>query len=257
MEIWQAILLGFVQGFTEFLPVSSSGHLILIQNWFRVEQTVFYSVMLHIGTLIPVFIVFYKDILGLFKKPYDKLFCLILATIPAGLVGLILKLTVDLDLLFSDNLYLLSIAFIITAVALFLAERKGKSNSLLNPINSETAFIMGLGQCFGVLPGISRSGSVLTGGIIAKVEKGQNASFTFLMSIPIILSAVLLEGVNVIKGNLSGINLTALFFGIISAGISGYIAIKGMLKVIKRANYKWFSAYLLFIAIVNMVVYFI
>ena len=213
--------------------------------------------MLHIGTLIPVFIVFYKDILGLFKKPYNKLFCLILATIPAGLVGLILNLTVDLDLLFSKNLYLLSIAFIITAIALFLAERKGKSNSLLNPINSKTAFIMGLGQCFGVLPGVSRSGSVLTGGIIAKVEKGQNASFTFLMSIPIIFAAVFLEGASVIKDGLLGINLTVLLFGIISSGVSGYIAIKGMLKVIKRANYKWFSAYLLFMAILNMVVYFI
>lgn len=256
MEIWQAILLGLVQGFTEFLPVSSSGHLILIQNWFGIEQTVFYSVMLHIGTLVPVVIVFYKDILELFKKPFSKLYYLILATIPAGLVGLVLNFTVDLDLLFSKNIYLLSVAFIITAFALLLAERQCKRKKLLNPINSKTALIMGVGQCFGVLPGVSRSGSVLTGGIVAKVEKGQNASFTFLMSIPIILAAVFLEGVKVINVGLMGINLTALIFGIFSAGVSGYIAIKGMLKVIKRANYKWFSLYLVFVAIVNLVIYF-
>ena len=90
MEIWQAIVLGVVQGFTEFLPVSSSGHLILLQNWFGIQENViFYSIMLHLGTLIPVIIVLWKEILALFKKPFTKFGYLVLATIPAGIVCII------------------------------------------------------------------------------------------------------------------------------------------------------------------------
>lgn len=257
MEIWQAIILGFVQGFTEFLPVSSSGHLILLQNWFGIEENViFYSIMLHVGTLIPVIVVLWKEILALFKKPFNKFGCLVLATIPAGLVGIIFSEVFDLDLLFTENVWLLSITFLLTAAEMLFSEMRAKKVQMINPINAKTAFIMGCGQAVGVLPGVSRSGSTITAGGIAKVDKTENANFTFLMSIPIILAAVLLESLDMIKaGSIGSVATVPLLFGMITAMICGYIAIKFMLSIIKKANYKWFSLYLVLLSIANLIVY--
>lgn len=259
MEIWQAIILGAVQGFAEFLPVSSSGHLILLQNWFGIEDNViFYSVMLHLGTLIPVIIVLWRQILDLFKKPFNKFGYLVLATIPAGIIGIIFSKVFDLDLLFADNVWLLSITFLFTAGEMLLSEHLAKKSKSTNTINLKSSFIMGCGQAVGVLPGVSRSGSTITAGCIAKVDKNENANFTFLMSIPIILAAVALEGYECVStGAFGGIDVLPLALGMLTAMICGYIAIKFMLKIIKKANYKWFSLYLILLSITNLVVYFV
>ena len=239
MEIWQAIVLGAVQGFAEFLPVSSSGHLILLQNWFGIEDNViFYSVMLHIGTLIPVIIVLWREILGLFKKPFNKFGYLVVATIPAGIIGIIFSKVFDLDAVFTDHVWLLSITFLFTAAEMIFSEMRAKKVEMINPINLKSSFIMGCGQAVGVLPGVSRSGSTITAGCIARVDKSENANFTFLMSIPIILAAVLLEGIDCVQsGSIGGITPVPLLLGILTAMICGYIAIKFMLSIIKRANY--------------------
>ena len=257
MEIWQAIVLGFVQGFAEFLPISSSGHLILLSNWFGIEDNViFYSVMLHLGTLVPVIIVLWKQILDLFKKPFKLFGCLVLATIPAGIIGIIFSKVFDLDALFANNIWLLSISFLFTAGEMIFSEIWAKKHQMSNEINVKTAFIMGCGQAVGVFPGISRSGSTLTAGNLAKVDKTHNANFTFLMSIPIILAAVLMEGLDFVQsGSGVGIDFLPLALGVLTAMISGYIAIKFMLKIIKQANYKWFSVYLVLISIANLIVY--
>lgn len=257
MEIWQAIVLGFVQGFAEFLPISSSGHLILLSNWFGIEDNViFYSVMLHLGTLIPVIIVLWKQILDVFKKPFKLFGCLVLATIPAGIMGIIFSKVIDLDTLFANNIWLLSISFLFTAGEMIFSEIRAKKYQMSSEINTKTAFIMGCGQAVGVFPGISRSGSTLTAGNLAKVDKVHNANFTFLMSIPIILAAVLMEGLDFVQGGGGvGIDFLPLALGVLTAMISGYIAIKFMLNIIKKANYKWFSVYLVLISIANLIVY--
>ena len=257
MEVWQAIVLGAVQGFAEFLPISSSGHLILLQNWFGIkENVIFYSVMLHLGTLIPVIIVLWKQILELFKKPFNKFGYLVLATIPAGVVGIIFSKALDLDLLFANNAWLLSITFLITAGEMLFSEMRCKKVQMINPINLKTSFIMGCGQAVGVLPGISRSGTTVTAGCIAKVDRSENASFTFLMSIPIILAAVLLESLDVVSsGGIVGVDPIPLVVGILTSALCGYIAIKFMMSIIKKANYKWFSLYLVVLSIVNLIVY--
>jgi len=257
MEVWQAIVLGAVQGFAEFLPISSSGHLILLQNWFGIKENVlFYSVMLHLGTLIPVIIVLWKQILELFKKPFNKFGYLVLATIPAGVVGIIFSKALDLDLLFANNAWLLSITFLITAGEMLFSEMCCKKVQMINPINLKTSFIMGCGQAVGVFPGISRSGTTVTAGCIAKVDRSENASFTFLMSIPIILAAVLLESLDVVSsGGIVGVDPIPLVVGILTSALCGYIAIKFMMSIIKKANYKWFSLYLVVLSIVNLIVY--
>lgn len=259
MEIWQAIFLGAVQGFTEFLPVSSSGHLILLQNWFGIkENVIFYSIMLHLGTLIPVVLVLWKQIMELFKKPFSKFWYLVIATIPAGIVGIIFSKVFDLDAVFTDNVWLLSITFLITAGAMLFSEMRAKKVEMINPVNLKSAFIMGCGQAVGVLPGVSRSGSTVTAGTIARVDKTENANFTFLMSIPIILAAVLLESLDVIStGSIGNVDFLPLALGVLTAAVTGYVAISFMLKLIKKANFKWFSVYLVLLSVTNLIVYFV
>ena len=259
MEIWEAIILGAVQGFAEFLPISSSGHLILMQKWFGIEENqLFYSIMLHLGTLIPVIIVLWKDILGLFKDRMKRFWYLVLASIPAGVLGVIFALTIDFDQLFSEYLWLLSIPFLITAGELIFCEWRNKKYLMNQPINAKTAFIMGCGQAFGVFSGISRSGSTITAGSIARVDRKENANFAFLMSIPIILAAVGMEGISLITGDgIGSIDVVPLIFGMVTAMITGYIAVKFMLGIIRKANYKWFSVYLVGISIATLVTAFV
>ncbi|MBO5928002.1 MAG: undecaprenyl-diphosphate phosphatase [Clostridia bacterium] len=256
MTVLQAIVLGAVQGFAEFLPISSSGHLILLQNVFGIENNVlFYSVMLHIGTLIPVIIVLFKDIIQIIKVQ-SKFWCLVVATIPAGIVGVVLGFF-DIDAIFANNIWLLAITFLFTAGMLLFSEKRAKKVVLNREINFTSATFMGLGQAIGVLPGISRSGATLSGGTLARVKKDQNASFTFLMSIPIILFAALIEGYKCYKNGAGNIATVPLLIGMLTAMITGYIAIKFMLKVIRKANYKWFSLYLVGVALFTMVSYFV
>ena len=255
MEIWQAIVLGAVQGFAEFLPISSSGHLILLQRWLGVtEGGIFFDIMLHIGTLIPVFIVFFKDILGLFQKPFKKMLFLIVATIPAGLTGVLLGDFVE-GAFYEGTLLsaiLLSVTFLFTAGELIFAEIFSKKTENKLPLSMKSSVIMGLAQSVAIVPGLSRSGTVITGGTIAKLKNEENASFAFLMSIPVILGAAVISGYKVIKGG-AVIEPLPIIFGVLTAAITGYIAIKGMLKLIKKANYKWFSLYLVIMAIASTV----
>ncbi len=255
MEIWQAIVLGAVQGFAEFLPISSSGHLILLQHWFGIqENVVFYSIMLHVGTLIPVVIVLWKELIGLFKRPLNKLWYLVLATIPAGVVGIVCSVAFDLDALFSEHIWLLAITFLFTAGELIYSEWRAKKYQMANSLTAKNALVMGLGQAVGVFPGISRSGTTISAGCLVNVDKTENANFTFLMSIPIILAAVAMEGLKIVKaGTISSIDVLPLVFGVVTAMVTGYIAIKFMLALIKKANYKWFSVYLVGISIATII----
>lgn len=276
MQIWQAIVLGAVQGFAEFLPVSSSGHLILIQRWLGVNENgggLFFDVMLHVGTLIPVFIVFFNEILGLFKRPKagevldsngksvkkrplfnPKLIYLIIATIPAGLTGMFLAEHVEGAFYSGDNLsaILLSITFILTAGELFVSEWISKKYKKALPLSYKNTLVMGLAQGVAIVPGLSRSGTVISSGCFMGVERSQNANFTFLMSIPVILGAALVSGLDLLEAGIT-VEILPLLFGILTAAITGYIAIKVMLKVIKKANYKWFSLYLILISIASIV----
>ena len=255
MEIYQAIILGAIQGIAEFIPISSSGHLLLIQRLLGItEGALFFHVMLHIATLIPVFIVFYKEILGLFKRPFNKLVYLIIATIPAMITGILLGDVID-QVFYAGNLLsaiLLSMTFALTAVELVFAEKISKKTDNALPLSYKSSIIMGVAQGIAIAPGLSRSGTVIASGCFAKLDRSENASFAFLMSIPIILGAAVLSGYKAIKTGIV-IELLPLVFGMATAMITGYIAIKFMLKIIKKANYKWFSLYLIIMALVSII----
>ncbi|PWM72647.1 MAG: undecaprenyl-diphosphatase [Bacillota bacterium] len=252
MEIWQAIVLGLVQGFTEFLPVSSSGHLVLLQNWFGIdpEHSMFLTIMLHVGTLIPVCIVFFKDILGLFKRPMGLLY-LVIASVPAALVGFLLS--DQLDAVFYGGKYLAP-CFIITALVLLQAELSAKRKPLFKDINAGNALAMGVAQAIAVVPGISRSGSTIAAGCFCGVDRSKNANFAFLMSIPVILGSALLEGYRFIKAPAMDIEILPLLLGVLAAAVSGYIAIKVMLNLVKKADFKWFSLYLAILSLILLII---
>ena len=269
MEIWQAVILGFIQGLTEFLPVSSSGHIAFFQGLFHINDAdiaLFFSIILHLGTLVAVCVVFWRDILALFKKPFKTLGLLVLATIPAGVVGVLYEL-LDLDLIFRGYYMgiFLAVFFLITATVLFTTEMVAKRRVSPDlPLSIKTTLPMGAAQALAVLPGISRSGSTICAGTLVGCKSEDVAKFSFIMSIPVILGSFV---VDLFLGLKSG-ELQASFqtggatlgwsvaLGFVISALAGLFAIKVMLKVIKGANYKWFSLYLVLLAITCLVLHF-
>lgn len=272
MEIWQAIVLGLVQGLTEFLPVSSSGHLVLLQRLFNLDGGLFIPIILHIGTLVAVCVVFFGDILALFKKPFKTLGFLILATVPAALAGLFAEDYIE-QAIFGGRFagIYLAVFFALTAALLFVTEllaRRRKRAAEKGEVKEygvcmRTVIPMGLAQAVAILPGISRSGSTICAGTIAGCRGEDVAKFSFLMSAPIILGSF---AVDLAKGLYDGsIQNTfaaggpqfgwAIAIGFIVSALVGLFAIKVMLKAIQKTNYKWFSLYLALLSITCVILF--
>ena len=262
LTIFQAIVLGIVQGLGEFLPISSSGHLALVQNYFGIEgdSVLFFAVMLHLGTLISVFIVYWKDIVELVKElwevikdvchgkglqvdknPTRKLgFLIIVATIPTGLIGILFN---DLFTSFYGSVVSVAVGLIITGTILFIAERMsgGKRQAMQVPFRS--AVFIGIMQGIAIAPGISRSGSTLFGGLTTRLERKFAVKFAFLISIPSILGSVVLEVPAAIKEGIPGSLWVPILIGMLFAAVSGYLAIKGMIKIVSDKKLSIFSFY--------------
>lgn len=267
MQIWQAIVLGLTQGLAEFLPVSSSGHLAFLQHVLNInagEDELFFDIILHMGTLVAVCVVFWRDILDLFKKPFKTLLYLIIATIPAAILGLFLDDVISDKILGSNFVgVFLGVFFFITACVLFATEFYAKRRKKVLPLSLRTTIPMGLAQAVALLPGISRSGSTIAAGTFAGGSSEDVSKFSFLMSIPIILGSF---AVKLVKGIVDG-SIAQSFesggsqfgwciaIGFIVAAVAGLFAIKVMLAAIKKANYKWFSLYLTLLAITCIVLH--
>lgn len=253
--IWKSFVLGTVQGLTEFLPVSSSGHLVFLQKVMGYDlgggSMTFINVMLHFGTLIAVCTVFFKDILALFKKPFKTLLMLIVATIPAGLVGILFNDEIDALFEGEQAFLLLAVCFSVTALLLLFCELVAKSPKRKErDLGWRNAIPMGLMQAVALFPGISRSGSTIVAGTVSGAKTQDVAKFSFLMSIPVILGSVLVELYGFIKtpavGAEGGGTLAlGVIIGVVTAAVFGFFAIKVMLKIIAKANYKWFALYLI------------
>ena len=266
MGIWQAIwksaVLGTVQGLTEFLPVSSSGHLTLLQQVLGYELgaagMTFVNVLMHFGTLIAVVAVFWREILALFRKPFKTLVMLIVATIPAGVVGVLLDDKIEALFAPSANaawLCYLAIFFALTAFILLITQLVASRQKRTLPLSWRHTVPMGIAQAFALLPGISRSGTTIAAGVIAGGKREEVARFSFLMSIPVILGSLLVESWHLIKPD-EGVVLAigtneiiGMVVGVVFAAVSGFFAIKLMLKVIQKSNYKWFALYLVLLSL--------
>ncbi len=262
MSYIEAIILGLVQGLGEFLPISSSGHLALLQNLFGIEgeQILFFAVMLHLGTLVSVFIVYWKDIcelvvelfvtvkdlctgkgLKLQERPVRKLgVMIIVATIPTAVIGLVFN---DLFESFYGSFVAIGIGFFFTGIIMFLAERMGSSKKEIGEMGFGTAIAVGVMQGIAICPGVSRSGSTLVGGLATGLKREFAVRFAFLISIPSILGSVVLEVPDALEQGIDMALIGPIAAGMVVAAISGYAAIKGMIKLVSKGKLSYFSYY--------------
>lgn len=273
MEWWQAIVLGLVQGLTEFLPVSSSGHLMIFKELAGVESEGFldFTVTVHMATVLSTLIVFWGAIWtllkGFFKFKYndetDYIFKIVVSMIPVFVVGMFFKDQVEA--LFGDNLTTVAICLFVTAALLcfsdFVTSKKtGVSlikNNSRNGISYLQAFIVGVGQAFAVAPGLSRSGTTIATGLISGVKREVMAQFSFLMVlVPIIGEQLLdiLKSFSAEEAVASGsVGAAALILGFITAFLSGLFACKVMIALVKKAKLSWFALYCLIVAVLILV----
>ena len=246
MNVFQGIVLGIIQGVTEFLPVSSSGHLVLFEKIFGItEPVIIFDVILHLGTLVPVIIIFWDKIFDLIKKPMQKyVWLVILATMPAVIIALLFGDWIE-NLFNQANF--LWLAFFVTGIILILADRNFENNKKEDKdILFKDAFIIGLMQALAIVPGISRSGSTIGGSLICGLKKETASRFAFILSVPIIIGAVVFELKKVLCGNVSfNFAWSVFFFGFVSAMLSGYLAIKFMIKLINNRKLKFFAYYVI------------
>jgi len=258
MNILEAMLLGVIQGLTEFLPVSSSGHLVLLQKVINIrEPSLFFDTMLHAGTLTAVFIVLWKDIWSILKKPFQKLtLFLIIATVPAVIAALTFKDAIE-NIFISAKF--LGWCFLFTTVLLVTAEllsrRTADTANKKNAVSMKwyDALFIGLMQAIAIPPGISRSGATISGALFCRLDRDFAARFSFLMSIPAILGAVVLQTKDLIDTRAeqaaaetiiaSGINPAAVIAGTLTAAVVGFFAVKLMLKIIKEKSLFGFAVY--------------
>jgi len=267
MDIFQGIIIGIVQGLTEFLPVSSSAHLVFIQHILGVESSLAFDTFLHLGTLIAVIWFFRYDIIkmisawilsiqdiirgrfkeGFYSDPYKRLaWYVILATIPVGIVGLFFEDAVDS--LFSGALYVPAFFLFVTGTILYLSQRMASGNVNMNNISKKEALWMGLGQACAILPGLSRSGTTIAAGLTIGLDKEFAAKFSFILSIPAILGAFLVQASDI--GSALDANFLPVILGFIASVIAGYMAIKWMLDLIKNRSLDIFAFYCWIVGIV-------
>ena len=257
MDLFVVIILGLVQGLTEFLPVSSSGHLVLLENIFGVSDgSLFLNVVLHFATLLAVIIFYRKKLWNIIKHPFQPLTAyLIITTLITCLIALLFS-----D--FFENAFsggLLAWGFILSAIFLLTTEwiSKKYQNENYRYINVgyKQSILLGLFQGLAILPGISRSGTTLCAGIVMGVEKKEALDFSFLMSIPIILASLVYELVKCkFQLSFTGIAAIELIVGSITAFVCAILGIKLMLKVVEKVQYKWFAIYLLILAVITIVI---
>lgn len=245
MGVLESIVLGIVQGLTEFLPVSSSGHLVLLQNVFGFsEPQLFFDTMLHLGTLIAVVVVMWQSILDLFRKPIRLLY-LVIATLPAVVVTLLFKDFIEST--FSGRY--LGYGFLLTAVFLTAAEMLSSRAEKRRQVKAGAALGMGAMQAVALLPGISRSGSTIAGGLALGVDRRAAAAFSFLMSLPAILGSVVLQGYGIIKEQALPADILPTVIGTVCAAVSGFFAIKFMIALISRKKLYGFAVYVALLGI--------
>jgi undecaprenyl-diphosphatase len=264
MSIFNAIILGIVQGLTEFLPVSSSGHLVLLQKIFRIsEPTLFFDVMVHVGTLLAVFVVLWRDIWAILKRLIQPLTgFLILATIPTVIAALAFRKPIEY--VFESGQFL-GISFLVTTVLLVTAEllsRRAIADRDLKQADDMhwlDALVIGILQAIAIIPGVSRSGATISGALSRKLDRDFAARFSFLLSIPAILGAVVLHIKDLVQDNgamaeravsgigtaveTGGIGVAAIIAGTLSAAVVGFFAIRLMLKIIKEKSLFGFAIY--------------
>jgi undecaprenyl-diphosphatase len=272
MTILQSIILGIIQGLTEFLPVSSSAHLVLapaLFGWEIPEYQVFiFDVLVQMGTLVAVILYFWRDLVSIFtafmtglihRKPFETFYArlgwyLILATIPAGLAGLFLKKWVVG--LFNSPSQTAGLLFV-SAVLLLSAEYFGRRIRPLETLTWKDALLIGAAQILALLPGVSRSGSTITGGMVRNFSRQAAARFSFLMSIPIMAAAGLLEVKDLLEVPQLYTFLPIVLVGFVTAAMVGYFSIHWLLSFLGKRTLTSFAVYCALLGAFSLVILYV
>lgn len=267
MSYFQAIVLGLTQGLAEFLPISSSGHLALLQNFFGIssENVLPFTVLMHLGTLFSVFFIYWKDIVELIVEliatirdiftgrglrinanPTRRLgFMIIVATIPTAIIGLLFE-----D--YFEKLYVtiigIACGLIFTGIILLIAERMGKGNRTIMEMKFRQAVFVGIMQGIAICPGVSRSGSTLFGSLLSGLDRALAVKFAFLISIPSILGSVIMEAPDAFSQGMDASLVGPVIAGVIVAALSGIFAIKAMIRIVSSKRLIGFSIYVWLVA---------
>jgi undecaprenyl-diphosphatase len=268
MEVIQAVILGIVQGLTEFLPVSSSGHLVLFQHLFGMkEPELFFDICVHVGTLTAVILFFRKDLRDmavsaarlsvlffkkeisyhdLWKDPNTKFVILIIiGSFPTGIIGLLFK---DIAEKMFSSVFIVGCTLIITGTFLWLTRGINKKSSDIKDFSAAQALIIGIVQGIAITPGISRSGSTIAAGLFLGLNREIAARYSFLLSIPAIMGAAILglkdAGIHSLD--------TAILIGAVTAGIVGYLALTLLVYIVKKGQLYLFSPYCWLIGIIAL-----
>ena len=258
----EAIILGLVQGLSEFLPISSSGHLALLENLFEIKEdsVIFFAVLLHIGTLVSIFIVYHEDIYALIKelfllfkdiftgkglrieeRPIRKLgIMIIVSSIPTAIMGLLFSDYIDRIF---GSLTVISICWIITGFILLFSEKLNNNKKEIEGMKYRNAIFVGICQGLAIMPGISRSGSTIVGSLVTGLKREFAVEFAFLISIPAILGSAILEFPKAIKAGIEPSTIGPMIVGFLVAAISGYFAITTMIRIVSKHRMRYFSYY--------------
>lgn len=252
MGIFEAVILGIVQGLTELLPISSSGHLALIPWIFNWDIPASFDVALHFGTLLAICIFFFKDWIGLIKGGYNQVvkkektqegkmfWYLVIATIPGGIIGFILDKVAGDSL--SQMPLLIAFALIIMGIILYIVDKKAPTKTEYKDMNFKQTFLIGLSQALAFIPGVSRSGITMTTGRLMGVSRESTAKYTFLLSTPIVFAATIFK--------LSEFEFTLPFFaGVLASFIVGLFVIKFLMNYLKKGSFKIFAIYRVIVGI--------
>ncbi|MCL4113836.1 UNVERIFIED_CONTAM: hypothetical protein GTU68_041398 [Idotea baltica] len=246
--IWEAIILGIIQGLTEFLPVSSSGHLeiakFILGDESTGEQSLLMTVVLHFATALATIFVFRKDIMDLLRGALSTrmnesnryVLFIILSMIPATVVGLFFE---DLiESMFGQNLFWVGLALIFTAVLLIIADRSTDTNK---SVDAKSALLIGLAQAVAIIPGVSRSGATISTSVLLKIDRERAARFSFLMVVPLIFGKIAKD---LMGGEMSSVdNLAPMAIGFVAAFCTGIFACMWMISLVKKAELKYFGFY--------------
>ncbi len=256
--VLDTIILGIIQGLTEFLPVSSSGHLeiakYLLGDDNVGEQSLMMTVVLHFATALSTIVIFRKDILDILAKIFSKenssmpfVLKIIASMIPAAIVGVFFEDAIDA--LFNQNLILVASMLIVTGLLLFVADR---AKETIKDVGYKEAILIGISQAIAIMPGISRSGATISTAVLLGIDRTKAARFSFLMVVPLIFGKMakdLLDG----EFGSSQINITELGIGFVAAFLTGMVACTWMIKLVKMSQLKYFSYYCFVVAILVFV----
>jgi undecaprenyl-diphosphatase len=249
MGCWEALILGIIQGLTEFLPVSSSGHLelgkVLLGDESLPEESLLFTVVVHAATALSTVVVFRKDILeilkGLFQFKWNEesqfSIKIIVSMLPATVIGILFN--DQIEALFNRQILLVGAMLVLTGLLLFLADRAKRSEKT---VGFGHAFIIGISQAIAILPGISRSGATISTSVLLGIDREKAARFSFLMVVPLILGKIAKD---LMDGNISSelTNVMPLAVGFTAAFISGLVACTWMISLVKKSQLRYFSYY--------------